>query len=216
MRMKMSRYGRFGGGLAQQATASGAGELQADCPISYRLRPFRDGDCDAVHRLIHGTIDACYTGLYPPRAVAFFKQHHSQSNILERAQQGYTIVVESDGRIVGTGTVVGGHIHGVFIAAELQHHGLGHAIMQYLEAVARTCGATTMTLDVSLPSRRFYERLGYRMLENASLDVGKGQRLDYWKAAKSLLPAVDDSIGRSKVRTARVAVRAEAHPTEDE
>jgi hypothetical protein len=41
-------------------------------------------------------------------------------------------------------------------------------------------------LSVSLPSRRFYENLGYELVEACSIDVGEGQRLDFWKARKML------------------------------
>ena len=34
----------------------------------------------------------------------------------------------------------------------------------------------------------FYEGLGYEMVEEKSKDVGEGQRLDFWKARKFLLP----------------------------
>jgi hypothetical protein len=44
----------------------------------------------------------------------------------------------------------------------------------------------SVELDVSLPSRGFYERRGYRMLEDRSIDVGEGETLDYWRAAKRL------------------------------
>jgi len=160
--------------------------MHMNTSIPYRIRPFRESDCDTVHGLIQATIDACYTGIYPDRAVAFFKQYHSAANILERARQGHTIVVEWDERIVGTGTITDDHISGVFAAAEVQHLGLGRAIMAHLEALARAAGVTMATLDVSLPSRRFYERIGYRVIEPDRTEVGDGQHLDYWKATKSL------------------------------
>ncbi|MGB7538377.1 MAG: hypothetical protein WBM17_07545 [Anaerolineales bacterium] len=38
------------------------------------VRPFRDADLEPVRALIYKTIDACYAGVYPPRAVEFFRQ----------------------------------------------------------------------------------------------------------------------------------------------
>jgi hypothetical protein len=43
-----------------------------------------------------------------------------------------------------------------------------------------------VSLSVSLPSRRFYEALGYEIVEERSIDVGEGQRLDFWQAHKAL------------------------------
>jgi GNAT superfamily N-acetyltransferase len=155
-------------------------------PHPYPVRRFRDGDADAALRLIHATIDACYAGVYPPRAVAFFKEHHSAANILQRASEGTTLVAEADGRVVGVGSLVGDQIQGVFVGPELQRRGIGGAIMAQLEALAQAAGVAAVTLHVSLPSRRFYERLGYRAIEATRLDVGEGQYLDYFKAEKLL------------------------------
>ena len=66
------------------------------------LRLFRPDDLDAVQELIFRTIDACYTGVYPSQAVAFFKEYHSEDNILEDSEQGHTFVLEVDRRIVGS------------------------------------------------------------------------------------------------------------------
>ena len=58
--------------------------------------------------------------------------------------------------------------------------------MKRLEGQAQADGATESVLSVSLPSRRFYESLGYEIVEACSKNVGNGQRLDFWKAKKKL------------------------------
>ena len=58
--------------------------------------------------------------------------------------------------------------------------------MKVLENEARATGVTEIGLSISLPSKRFYESLGYKVVEERSRDVGEGQRLDFWKAAKQL------------------------------
>jgi hypothetical protein len=47
-------------------------------------------------------------------------------------------------------------------------------------------GHQEAVLSVSLPSRAFYERLGYQIIEGRSIEVGEGQHLDFWKARKML------------------------------
>ncbi|MGB4441754.1 MAG: hypothetical protein WBJ62_05965 [Coriobacteriia bacterium] len=51
---------------------------------------------------------------------------------------------------------------------------------------AREDALPAAELSVSLPSRGFYERRGYRILEACSIDVDEGERLDYWAAEKQL------------------------------
>ena len=150
------------------------------------LRSFASADLEVVKRLIDETIDACYVGVYPPNAVRFFKEHHSCDRIREGAGNGYTVVLEDLGRIVGTGTLVRDHVSRVFVAVDAQGRGYGKAIMDALEDRARADGVTMIELSASLPSTRFYERLGYELYEEASIDVGEGQTLDFWRARKSL------------------------------
>lgn len=50
------------------------------------LRGFRDSDAAAVHALIYRTIDECYSGVYPPRAVEYFKRFHSFEAVRARVQ----------------------------------------------------------------------------------------------------------------------------------
>ncbi|UCG43206.1 MAG: GNAT family N-acetyltransferase, partial [candidate division WOR-3 bacterium] len=126
------------------------------------LRLFRPDDLGAVQAVIFRTIDACYAEVYPPQALAFFKEFHSKENILEDSGQGHTFVLEVDGRIVGAGGLSKATIKRVFVDPEFQHRGLGQLMMARLEEQARERGVTTVDLDASLPSKRFYDFLGYQ------------------------------------------------------
>lgn len=155
-------------------------------PDEARIRDFQLPDVVPVQRLIYQTIDACYSGVYPPRAVQFFKEFHSEEKIIERSQKGQIVVLEQGGKVIGTGTIVGSEIFGVFVAPEFQHRGHGATLLRELETKARTNGCKEAELSVSLPSRDFYESLGYDILEEASIEVGAGERVDFWKASKRL------------------------------
>lgn len=152
-----------------------------------RIRKFLEHDLIPVQNLIHHTIDICYSGVYPPRAVQFFKEFHSREKIMQRHQEGEILVVEQDGNVIATGAFVGNDIFGVFVHPEFQHIGHGRTLMRKLENKVKAKGCTESELSVSLPSRGFYENLGYEMLEECSIDVGEGQHLDFWKARKPLI-----------------------------
>jgi N-acetylglutamate synthase-like GNAT family acetyltransferase len=153
---------------------------------SAHVRQFRLSDLSAVRELIHNTIDVSYCGFYPPRAIQFFKEIHSEKRILQRSREGEVLVVETDGRIIGTGSLSGKEILGVFIRHDLQHQGQGRALMRALEQKALAKDIRETELSISLPSRRFYENLGYEIIASRTIDVGEGQRLDYWQAKKTL------------------------------
>jgi ribosomal protein S18 acetylase RimI-like enzyme len=124
---------------------------------------------------------------YPTRAVQFFKEFHSEEKIMERHRKGEILVVEQDGNVIATGAIVGSDIFGVFVHPASQHRGHGGMLMRELENRAKARGCTESELSVSLPSRGFYESLGYQMLEECSIDVGEGQHLVFWKAKKPLM-----------------------------
>ena len=150
------------------------------------IRPFGDADLGSLHRMICDTIDASYLGVYPVRAVQFFKEYHSEKRIMERSQVGEVLIIERGGSIVATGTLVGNEILGVFVKPEDQGQGLGKRIMSELEGRAKKKGFSEIVLSVSLASRKFYDNLEYEVLAKCSLDVGEGQHLDYWPGRKTL------------------------------
>ena len=150
------------------------------------IRAFEEADAAALRRLIAETIDASYVPVYPPRALDFFKAFHAEEIILERAQCGTVLVAEADGDLIATGSLLDGEIFAVFVHPDRQGRGLGKALMARLEEDARAAGVTESLLSVSLPSKRFYEGLGYEIVEERSRDLGDDQRLDFWKAKKRL------------------------------
>jgi len=150
------------------------------------IRLFHEADLGPLRRMICHTIDVSYSGVYPPRAVQFFKDHHFERRIAERSITGEILVAERDGSIQATGALVGSEIVGVFVHPDYQWQGHGKAIMTELERRAKAKALSEIALSVSLPSRRFYESLGYEVLAGCSLDVGEGQCLDYWPGRKSL------------------------------
>jgi len=151
-----------------------------------KLRRSDSADVVPIQHLIHATIESSYAGVYPPRAVRHFKEFHSVGRIRERQAEGAVLVGEQDGQIVATGAIVGAEISGVFVRPEFQKRGIGGQVMDRLEGDAEHAGRDSVGLDVSLPSKGFYESRGYRLLESCSIDVGEGERLDYWTAEKWL------------------------------
>ncbi|MHC4463088.1 MAG: GNAT family N-acetyltransferase [Planctomycetota bacterium] len=150
------------------------------------INEFRSSDLTAVKHLIHNTIDNCYTETYPKEAVQFFKDWHCDERILEDANKGHTIVLEKNSQIIGTGTILEDEIKRVFVEAKLQKQGLGKLIMRKLEEKAASLGIDVIKLDASIPSKKFYDSLGYVTLEETFLEVENGKRLYHYKMEKSL------------------------------
>jgi GNAT superfamily N-acetyltransferase len=150
------------------------------------IRDIDSYDLDSLRKMMHDTIDACYSMVYPERAVQFFKTYHSDQNIAERRQKGDVLLIKRGDLIVATGAMVGNEVLGVFVRLEDQGKGYGKTIMNELERRAKIKGLDQITLAISLPSRKFYEALGYEIVGDCFEDVGEGQRLDYWEARKTI------------------------------
>jgi len=63
---------------------------------------------------------------------------------------------------------------------------IGRQIMAHLEARASSAGVSSVTLDASLPSKRFYDSLGYSTVEEASRPVANGESLRFYRMRKPL------------------------------
>ena len=150
------------------------------------IREFKSSDLGVIKRLIYHTIDICYSDVYPKEAVQFFKDWHCDKSILKGANEGRTIVLEKNNQIIGTGTIVNDEVVRVFVEPEYQNLGFGKIIMRNLEAKALSQGISIVKLDASLPSKKFYDSLGYSTLQETFLEVENGKRLDYYKMEKSL------------------------------
>ncbi len=151
-----------------------------------RIREFRTADVLPLKELIHRTIAACYPGHYGAEAVRFFLGYHDERAILRDAREGCTIILDRAGCIIGTGTLVAGEIKRVFVDPTTQKQGFGRLIMQNLEEEAVSSGLTSVRLDASLPSKAFYDRLGYATIREAFLEVENGRRLDFFKMERTL------------------------------
>jgi len=74
----------------------------------------------------------------------------------------------------------------VFVQPAFQRQGFGKIIIHKLEAKAATLGITVVKLDASIPSKKFYDSLGYQTLEETFIPVENGRRLDFYKMGKIL------------------------------
>lgn len=150
------------------------------------VRRFKPSDCDIVKSLIQRTIDACYSDVYCKEAVQFFKDWHCDDRILNEAKKGYTVVLEKNGQIIATGTIIDDEIRRVFVEPAFHRQGFGKLIMRKLEAKALALRIHIVKLDASIPSKGFYDSLGYATLEETFLEVENHKRLDFYKMQKTL------------------------------
>lgn len=150
------------------------------------VRGFRLADLENVKELINRTIDVCYKGYYCNEVMEYFDMYNWDGNILKVARDGYIVVVEKQGKIIGTGSVVGDVISRVFVDPGQQRQGLGKMIMNELERQAATNGVKVARLRALANARRFYESLGYVTVDKGLVKVDNGGCLEYYQMEKGL------------------------------
>ena len=151
-----------------------------------RLRQMKETELQAVYKLVQNTIQISYAGVYPPEAIEFFKNYHSTENILKDLATGYIVVAEADGRILGTGTLLGTDVRRVFIDPEYQRHGIGKIIAKKLERKAKSLELEKLQLSASLRSRRFWETMGFVSAGEFALPVANDKKLIFYEMSKEI------------------------------
>lgn len=150
------------------------------------VREFRLADLDSVKELINRTIDVCYNGFYLEEVMNYFDMYNWDGNILKAARDGYIVVVETQGKIVGTGSVIGDTVLRVFIDPDHQKQGLGRVIMNELEKRAEANGVKILQLRALANARKFYESLGYSTVDRGLVEVDNDRHLEYYQMEKKL------------------------------
>lgn len=154
----------------------------------FLTRLFFEPDLVAVKALVDRTIDVSYAGVYPPAAIAFFKDYHCCENILDDARAGHTLVIEENGILLATGTLLGTNVRRMFVDPAAQGRGLGQALILRLEEHARVLGLTELDLSSSLPSHDFYLHSDYITDREEALSLPGGEMLRFYAMSKTLTP----------------------------
>ena len=97
--------------------------------------------------------------------------------------------MEKNNRVIGTGTIIDDHIMRVFVNPKFQKRGFGKLIMSKLEEKATSSGVNKVKLDASLPSKKFYDSLGYKLCEKTYVKLENNKKLYYYKMSKALTKA---------------------------
>lgn len=150
------------------------------------VREFKEEDIDAVHTVIHRSIDANYTEVYPEGALRMYRQYHSKTNILTDAGDGFCVVAETDGKIVGTGTLTEIHVRRVYIDPDHQNKGIGGKIYRAIEAWALERRIPRLELGASLIAQAFWESKGFIFERREDVPAPNGEKLGFFMMSKNL------------------------------
>ena len=138
----------------------------------------------SVSMIVQDTIDKIYPRYYPNGAVDFFKDHHSDDNILADIKNGNVYLLMENARQIGTVTITDNHILRLFVLEQHQHKGYGRALLDFAEErILRTY--SKIEIDASFPAKSMYLKRGYIEKEYNRIQTNNGDYLCYDVMTKS-------------------------------
>lgn len=151
-----------------------------------RFRTFQSQDISAIQALIIETISVCYASFPLAYRQHWIEEHHSKEHIITGASEGYTLVLEHRGNIIGIGTLLLDEIRGVFIHPNYQLRELGTELLIRLEKRAKQQSIQEVQVYALPPSRPFFERLGYHTISEHQFKDQNLQQFKYYVLKKQI------------------------------
>ena len=145
------------------------------------IRRFRRDDAPAVVNIIHRGLREINSRDYPPDHIEECCRHFSTESIIRQADNNHMYVAESDGRILGTGTIASywgkedeSIILTFYILVEHIGRGIGRTIMNALEQDEFFLRAKRIEIPSAVGAVGFYEKMGYAGKDGKKTVDGEG------------------------------------------
>ncbi len=126
------------------------------------LRKINKTDAKETSALIIKNIQEVNSKDYPQDITESLVEDYKPARIEERMKEGYMLVVESGGKIVGVGRLCGAEIFDIFVLPVFHTQGIGSIIMDKLEKTAIDNGLKQVFLPASKTAIGFYKKRGYK------------------------------------------------------
>jgi len=153
------------------------------------IRPFRQGDEDALRRVffsaVHGVASKDYSA-EQIEAWAPAPKGADRAPWAERMRAIRPFVAEADGVILGYADVQpNGYIDHFFVAAPAARGGVGSSLMARLHEEAAVRGTACLFADVSITARPFFEKWGFAVEAQQTVAI-RGVPLINFRMRKAL------------------------------
>lgn len=157
-------------------------------PDAILLRRFRDDDLPTLIELFRDTVRRVNVRDYTPEQVQAWAPDEIDPAKWRSFEGRFAIVAELEAGIVGFADLeTDGHLDRFFVHAEMQGRGVGRAMLQELLDEGRRLALPRIFAEVSITARPFFERHGFAVLAEQSVEV-RGQRLTNYRMERTLTP----------------------------
>ena len=142
----------------------------------FTIRRARQEDREAIWRVHGGAIRGTCAGHYPPEVIEIWAGRLLPEKYAEAIDRYEFFVAEEGGVVVGFGELgpEAGAIQGLYVSPAVKGRGVGWKLLCTLEERARAYGLKSLRLTSSLNAVPFYERAGFKAVEELTETIGPG------------------------------------------
>lgn len=125
------------------------------------IRPFEPADATALAEIISRDLVEVNSTDYPEKIITSMIGQYSPKALSELAQKRDMFVAENDGGVVGTVSLEGRTVYTLFVDPKVHGSGIGSALMEHVEKLAKERGISSVIVPASLTAHDFYLNRGY-------------------------------------------------------
>ncbi len=132
-----------------------------------QIRPYRPGEEPALFEIYYSAIRRVASRDYSAEQIEAWAPRDLDPALWEARIRGIRpFVVESGGNLVGYADLqANGYIDHFFVSGFHPRQGIGTLLMNHILSEARSRGMRELTSDVSRTAQGFYEKFGFRVVE---------------------------------------------------
>ncbi len=141
----------------------------------FPLRPFLPGDTPALRDLFAQSIEELTADDYDEdQRLAWIETAEDAGEFAKRLGSMLTLVVQIDGEYLGFASLKDNKvIDMLYVHPDFAGEGVGTALVNALEKIAKARGADALALDASDTAVPFFERLGYQQASRNSVPLAE-------------------------------------------
>ena len=133
------------------------------------LRPYVSADLDELLILFYETVHTVNARDYTPAQLDAWAGPHTDRERWDRTLREHTsLVAEENGQIIGFGDIdTTGYLDRLYVHKDHQHQGIATFLCDRLE---QAVAAERLTVAASITARPFFEKRGYRVLQEQRVE----------------------------------------------
>jgi putative acetyltransferase len=141
-----------------------------DFAMPFDIRPMTAEDGDALRQVFRHSITSLASADYNADMMRAWADTANQPEFVAHLERGITLVAVLHGERVGFAQLYpASHIEMLYLSPPGNGLGIAALLYQYLEDEARIAGSKTLTTASSLTARRFFEGMGFRLVNEETV-----------------------------------------------